>query len=45
MGLRLFKRREPVPERPEPSIGHREAWFTIGPRGDRVTVGDLGTGL
>ncbi len=26
-------------------MGHRSAWFTIGPRGKRMTVGGLGTGL
>jgi Protein of unknown function (DUF4236) len=27
------------------SIGHRSAWFTIGPREPRVTLGAPGTGL
>ena len=27
------------------SIGHRGAWYTIGPRGRRVTLGLPGTGL
>ena len=30
---------------PSLSIGGRGAWFTIGPRGRRVTVGLPGTGL
>jgi len=30
---------------PSLCIGHCGAWFTIGPRGKRVTVGGLGTGL
>ena len=27
------------------SIGHRGAWYTVGPRGRRVSVGLPGTGL
>ncbi len=27
------------------SIGHRGAWYTVGPRGRRVSVGLQGTGL
>lgn len=30
---------------PSLSVGGRGAWFTIGPRGPRGTVGGLGTGL
>jgi hypothetical protein len=27
------------------SIGHRHAWYTVGPRGRRVSIGIPGTGL
>jgi hypothetical protein len=53
MGFRFFKRVNLIPglrvnlsrSGPSLSIGHRGAWFTIAPRGQRVTVGGLGTGL
>jgi hypothetical protein len=53
MGFRFFKRVNLIPglrmnlsrSGPSLSIGHRGAWFTFGPRGKRMTVGGLGTGL
>ena len=53
MGFRFFKRVNLIPglrmnlsrSGPSLSIGHRGGWFTIGPRGKRVIVGGLGTGL
>jgi Protein of unknown function (DUF4236) len=53
MGFRFYKRVNLIPGLrmnlsrggPSLSIGHRGAWFTVGPRDKRVTVGGLGTGL
>jgi hypothetical protein len=53
VGLQFFKRVNLIPglrvnlsrSGPSPSVGHRGAWFTFGPRGKRMTVGGLGTGL
>jgi hypothetical protein len=53
MTFRLFKRIPLIPglrlniskSGPSISLGHRGAWFTVGPRGKRVTVGGLGTGF
>ncbi len=53
MGFRFRRRVSIIPglrinlsrSGPSLSIGHRGAWYTIGPRGRRVTFGLPGTGL
>ena len=53
MGFRFYKRVSIVPglrvnlsrSGPSLSIGHRGAWYTVGPRGRRVSAGLPGTGL
>jgi Protein of unknown function (DUF4236) len=53
MGFRFYKRVNLIPglrmnlscSGPSLSIGRGGAWFTVGPRGKRLTVGGLGIGL
>ena len=53
MGLRFNRRVQIIPglrvnlsrSGPSLSIGHRGAWYTVGPRGRRVTVGLPAAGL
>lgn len=53
MPLRFYRRVSLIPglrvnfsrAGPSLSIGHRVAWYTVGPRGRRVTVGLPGSGL
>jgi hypothetical protein len=53
MGFRFTRRLSIIPglrvnlsrSGPSLSIGHRGAWYTVGPRGRRVTLGVPGTGL
>ena len=53
MGFRFYRRIRLIPglrvnlsrSGPSLSFGHRGAWYTVGPRGRRVTVGIPGSGL
>jgi len=53
MAWRLYRRVRIIPglrvnlsrSGPSLSIGHRGAWYTVGPRGRRVTLGLPGSGL
>ena len=53
MGFRFYRRVRIIPglrvnlsrSGPSLSIGHRGAWYTVGPRGRRVTLGLPGSGL
>jgi hypothetical protein len=53
MGLRYYRRVQIIPglkinlsrSGPSISVGSRGAWYTVGPRGRRVTAGLPGTGL